>query len=41
MIRLGRIGAALEIALVIAFPASSAASCVTGAQYHVGGGPEA
>jgi NAD(P)-dependent dehydrogenase (short-subunit alcohol dehydrogenase family) len=38
---LARFGKADEVAPVIAFLASSAASFVTGAQYHVGGGMEA
>jgi NAD(P)-dependent dehydrogenase (short-subunit alcohol dehydrogenase family) len=41
MIPLGRVGKASEVAPVIAFLASTAASFVTGAQYHVGGGLEA
>lgn len=38
---LARFGTSEEVAPVIAFLASSAASFVTGAQYHVGGGMEA
>lgn len=41
MVPLGRFGRPSEAAPVIAFLASSAASFVTGAQYHVGGGLEA
>ncbi|HEY0708156.1 MAG TPA: SDR family oxidoreductase [Polyangia bacterium] len=41
MAPLGRFGKPSEAAAVIAFLASSAASFVTGAQYHVGGGIEA
>jgi NAD(P)-dependent dehydrogenase (short-subunit alcohol dehydrogenase family) len=41
MVPLGRFGTPSEVAHVIAFLASSAASFVTGAQYHVGGGLEA
>jgi NAD(P)-dependent dehydrogenase (short-subunit alcohol dehydrogenase family) len=41
MIPMGRIASPDEVAPVIAFLASSAASFVTGAQYHVGGGLEA
>lgn len=41
MVPLGRFGKPSEVAHVIAFLASSAASFVTGAQYHVGGGLEA
>jgi NAD(P)-dependent dehydrogenase (short-subunit alcohol dehydrogenase family) len=41
MVPLGRFGSSEEVAPVVAFLASSAASYVTGAQYHVGGGMEA
>ena len=41
MVPLARFGLPSEVAHVIAFVASSAASFVTGAQYHVGGGIEA
>ncbi len=41
MVPLARFGTPAEAAAVIAFLASSAASFVTGAQYHVGGGLEA
>jgi len=41
MVPLARFGKPSEVAHVIAFLASSAASFVTGAQYHVGGGLEA
>lgn len=41
MVPLARFGKPSEVARVIAFLASSAASFVTGAQYHVGGGIEA
>jgi NAD(P)-dependent dehydrogenase (short-subunit alcohol dehydrogenase family) len=41
MVPLARFGKPTEVAPVIAFLASTAASFVTGAQYHVGGGMEA
>lgn len=41
MVPLARFGKPSEVAQIIAFLASSAASFVTGAQYHVGGGLEA